>query len=88
MNPGERSGKPMKSGDVYREYDEAGNQHRIELLRRQGVEVWGPARVYISPDIRLENVCPGAVLKNASISGAETMIGRRSEIGNSGTAVL
>ena len=74
--------------DVYREYDEAGNRHRIELLRKQGVEVWGTARVYISPDVCLEKICPGAVLKNANISGAETMIGPRAEIGTSGTAVL
>jgi bifunctional UDP-N-acetylglucosamine pyrophosphorylase/glucosamine-1-phosphate N-acetyltransferase len=87
MNPAEPD-KPTNSGDVYREYDEAGNQHRIELLRRQGVEVWGHARVYISPDIQLENLCPGAVLKNAIISGAETMIGRGAQIGTSGTAVL
>ena len=88
MNPAERHDKPMSSTDVHREYDEAGNRHRIELLRKQGVEVWGAERVYISPDVCLKNVCPGAVLKNASISGAETMIGRRSEIGTSGTAVL
>jgi UDP-N-acetylglucosamine/UDP-N-acetylgalactosamine diphosphorylase len=78
----------MNTGDVDREYDEAGNRHRIEVLRRQGVEVWGAARVYISPDVCLEKVCPGAVLKNASISGTETMIGPRSEIGTSGIAVL
>ena len=78
----------MNAGDVYHEYDEAVNRDRIELLRKQGVEVWGDARVYISPEVCLNNVCPGAVLKNASVSGAETMIGRRSEIGTSGTAVL
>ena len=77
----------MSSADVHREYDEARNRHRIEFLRGR---VWrcGRQRVYISPDICLKNVCPGAVLKNASISGTETMIGRRSEIGTSGTAVL
>ena len=78
----------MNAGDVYHAHDEAGNRHRIELLRKQGVEVWGEARVYVSPDVCLKNICPGAVLKNASISGAETMIGRRAEIGTSGTAVL
>jgi bifunctional UDP-N-acetylglucosamine pyrophosphorylase/glucosamine-1-phosphate N-acetyltransferase len=88
MNPAERPDKPTSACDVYREYDEAGNRHRIEVLRKQGVEVWGTARVYISPDVCLEKICPGAVLKNASISGAETMIGPRSEIGTSGTAVL
>jgi bifunctional UDP-N-acetylglucosamine pyrophosphorylase/glucosamine-1-phosphate N-acetyltransferase len=88
MNPAEPSDQPMNAGGVQRQYDAAGNRHRIELLRKQGVEVWGSARVYISPDVCLKNVCPGAILKNASISGAETMIGRRSEIGTSGTAVL
>ena len=88
MNPIEPPDKPMNAGDVHRLYDEAGNCHRIELLRKQGVEVWGAARVYISPDVCLKNVCPGAVLKNASISGAETVIGRGAEIGTSGTAVL
>jgi bifunctional UDP-N-acetylglucosamine pyrophosphorylase/glucosamine-1-phosphate N-acetyltransferase len=69
-------------------FDETSNRERIARLRERGVEVWGPERVYIGPDVPLEAVEPGAVLINAIITGEHVGIGTRSRIGISGNATI
>ncbi len=67
-------------------YDDQGNRHRLAVLSDSGVIVWGPDRVYIGEDVRLERICAGAVLMNATITGSSTFIGARAQIGDSGLA--
>ena len=67
-------------------FDGAGNRRRIELLRRHGVEVWGPDRVYVSDDIGLDAIQPGAVIRHANLSGASLSIARGAVIGTTGHA--
>lgn len=67
-------------------YDEGGNQGRIAMLVNRGVEVWGHERNYIDVDVPIDNIEPGAVLYNCTLSGPETFIGRGSKIGESGHA--
>lgn len=67
-------------------YDEAGNRAQIAALAARGVDVWGPERVYVAPDVPLDNIEPGASLINATLSGPETHVGRGSRIGVSGLA--
>jgi hypothetical protein len=80
----------MKTTGIAREepYDDDGNKHRVAGLRSLGVEVWGPERVYVGPDVPLENIEPGAILKNAVLTGQSTLIGCGSTIGTSGMAVM
>ena len=67
-------------------YDDAGNRERVERLIERGVDAWGPDRVYVAADVPLENIEPGAVLRNAALSGSQLRIGRGSRIGVSGHA--
>src|SRR5580704_2007211 len=67
-------------------YDDQGNRHRLAVLSDCGVIVWGPDRVYIGEDVRLQRICAGAVLMNATITGSSTFIGARAQIGDSGLA--
>ena len=69
-------------------YDEQGNRTRLARLAERGVNVWGPERVYVADDVRLDRICPGAELIQATITGANTFIGRGARIGVSGHAVL
>ena len=67
-------------------YDDAGNRERVARLIERDVDVWGPERVYVAADVPLENIEPGAVLRNAALSGSQLRIGRGSRIGVSGHA--
>jgi acetyltransferase-like isoleucine patch superfamily enzyme len=67
-------------------YDDQGNRQRLAALADRGVIVWGPDRVYVGEDVRLERICPGAVLTNATITGSTTFIGARAQVGTSGLA--
>lgn len=67
-------------------YDDGGNQGRIAQLSNRGVEVWGADRNYIDADVPIDNIEPGAVLYNCTLSGAATFIGKGSRIGESGHA--
>jgi|SRR5208337_1774366 len=67
-------------------YDDHGNRTRLSWLAQNGVKVWGPERVYVSEDVRLNRISAGAVLMNATITGATTFIGARAQIGISGLA--
>jgi UDP-N-acetylglucosamine/UDP-N-acetylgalactosamine diphosphorylase len=67
-------------------YDDHGNRTRLSWLAQNGVRVWGPERVYVSEDVRLDRISAGAVLMNATITGATTFIGTRAHIGTSGLA--
>ncbi|MDA1237254.1 MAG: hypothetical protein O3A53_21000, partial [Acidobacteria bacterium] len=69
-----------------RRYDEGCNPLRIAQLSDRGVDVWGGDKVYIGDEVPLENFEPGAVLYNATITGANTRIGAGSRIGGSGPA--
>ena len=67
-------------------YDDGGNQGRIAMLVNRGVDVWGAERNYIDVDVPIDNIEPGAILYNCTLSGAATFIGRGSKIGESGHA--
>lgn len=67
-------------------YDDQGNRTRLSWLAAKGVKVWGPERVYVSDEVQLNRIAPGAVLMNANISGATTFIGAGAQIGTSGLA--
>jgi bifunctional UDP-N-acetylglucosamine pyrophosphorylase / glucosamine-1-phosphate N-acetyltransferase len=67
-------------------YDDQGNRQRLAVLSERGVNVWGPDRVYVGEDVRLERICAGAVLMNATITGSSTFIGFGVQIGTSGPA--
>lgn len=69
-----------------RRYDEGANPLRIAQLSDRGVDVWGADKVYIGEEVPLENFEAGAVLYNATITGANTRIGAGSRIGVSGPA--
>jgi bifunctional UDP-N-acetylglucosamine pyrophosphorylase/glucosamine-1-phosphate N-acetyltransferase len=77
----------MRTSSTYR-YDEEGNRRRVAELRLRGVEVWGPERVYIDPEVPLDRVEPGAILIQARVHGQRCYISSGSVIGTSGTAVL
>ncbi|MGI4758825.1 MAG: hypothetical protein ACRYGF_18495 [Janthinobacterium lividum] len=70
------------------EYDEIGNRVRVRALQQRGVSVWSAERVYISPEVPLEAIEPGAVLMNAVIRGKRTVIGREARIGEQGSAAV
>jgi UDP-N-acetylglucosamine/UDP-N-acetylgalactosamine diphosphorylase len=67
-------------------YDEGGNRLRIARLSDRGVNVWGSDHVYISPDVPVESIEPGATIFNGAISGQKTFIGRGAKVGRSGHA--
>ncbi len=67
-------------------YDAVGNRQRVFELRDRGVDVWGPERVYVAAEVPLENIEPGAVIRQANLSGPELQIGRGTRIGVSGHA--
>lgn len=67
-------------------YDDHGNRTRLSWLAQNGVKVWGPERVYVSEEVRLDRISAGAVLMNATITGATTFIGAGAQIGISGLA--
>jgi hypothetical protein len=67
-------------------YDDQGNRTRLSWLAAKGVKVWGPERVYVSDEVQLNRIAPGAVLINAVISGATTFVGAGAQIGASGLA--
>ncbi len=67
-------------------YDDHGNRTRLSWLAQNGVKVWGPERVYVSEEVRLERISAGAVLMNATITGATTFIGAGAQVGISGLA--
>jgi UDP-N-acetylglucosamine/UDP-N-acetylgalactosamine diphosphorylase len=67
-------------------YNDRENRARLSQLVRNGVKVWGPERVYISEDVQLERIAAGAVLMNATITGATTCVGAGAQIGISGLA--
>ncbi len=67
-------------------YDDHGNRTRLSRLAQNGVKVWGPERVYVAEEVRLSRISAGAVLMNATITGATTFIGAGAQIGISGLA--
>src|SRR6266478_5837736 len=67
-------------------YDDHGNRIRLSRLAQNGVKVWGPERVYVAEEVRLSRISAGAVLMNATITGATTFIGAGAQIGISGLA--
>ena len=69
-------------------YDEIGNRDRVAKLRDAGADVWGPDRVYISADVKLENIEAGATIHHATLAGADLRIGRGTRIGASGHALV
>ena len=69
-------------------YDEPGNRDRVAALRDKGVDVWGPERVYIAPEVNLDWIESGAEIRHASLSGAELRIGQGSRIGAAGHAEI
>ena len=67
-------------------FDDVGNRARVEALRRRGVDVWGPERVYISSDVNLDAIEPGSVIRQATLSGKGLTVGAGAVIGTSGHA--
>ena len=67
-------------------YDEGANPLRVAQLSDRGVDVWGAHKVYIGEEVPIENFEAGAVLYNATITGANTRVGAGSRIGVSGPA--
>ncbi len=65
-------------------YDEGGNRLRLARLSDRGVDVWGADRVYVSEDVELDNIEPGAALYNATLTGGNTRVGAGSKLGVSG----
>jgi acetyltransferase-like isoleucine patch superfamily enzyme len=69
-------------------FDEPGNRRRIAALRKAGVMVWGANRVFVGPEVALDNIEPQSILMNAILRGESTAVGAESRIGTSGTASL
>lgn len=67
-------------------FDDSGNRTRIESLQKRNVDVWGPERVYVSEDVRLEAIEAGAVIRHATLSGPELRIAKGAKVGVSGHA--
>ena len=67
-------------------FDDAGNRERVEELRRRGVDVWGPERVYINRDVNLDAIEPTAVIRQATLSGKDLTVAAGAVIGTSGHA--
>lgn len=68
------------------DYNEQANRVRISRLVERGVRIWGPERVYIGEEVRLDHISPGAELLNAFITGENTFIGSGAQVGASGLA--
>ncbi len=68
------------------QFDEAGNRQRIAALQGKGVEAWGPERVYVAPDVDLDAIEAGAVIRHATLSGSDLHIARGAIVGTSGHA--
>lgn len=67
-------------------FDDAGNRSRVKALQRRGVEVWGPDRVYVSEDVKLDAIEAGAVIRHATLSGSGLRIAKGAKVGVSGHA--
>ena len=67
-------------------FDDAGNRARVASLRERGVDVWGPERVYVDSDVKLDAIKPGAVIRQATLSGQSLTISAGAVIGTSGHA--
>ena len=67
-------------------FDDSGNRTRIESLQKRNVDVWGPERVYVSEDVRLDAIEAGAVIRHATLSGSELRIAKGAKVGVSGHA--
>ncbi len=83
----ERMGPLCQTGRAM-PFDEAGNRARVAELRRRGVDVWGPERVYVDQSVQLDRIEPGAVIRQASLSGPDLSVASGAEIGTSGHAEL
>lgn len=77
-----------KAPGLFPPYDQDGNRRRVDELRAQGVEVWGPERVYVGPEVPLQSIEPGAVLIQATVLGERCYISSGALIGTSGPAIL
>lgn len=69
-------------------FDASGNEARIEALRRRGVDVWGPERVYVSEEVDLKAIEPGSVIRYATLSGPTLSVAAGAVIGTSGHAEI
>ena len=67
-------------------FDDAGNRARLATLRARGVDAWGPERVYVSEDVDLEAIEPGAVIRQATLTGRTLRIATGAVIGTTGHA--
>ena len=67
-------------------FDDTRNRARVEGLQRRGVDVWGPERVYIGPEVNLDAIEPSAVIRQATLSGKDLSIAAGAVIGTSGHA--
>lgn len=67
-------------------FDDSGNRKRVDSLGRRGVDVWGPERVYVSEDVDLDAIEPGAVIRYATLSGPTLSIAAGATLGTSGHA--
>lgn len=67
-------------------FDDGGNRARVASLQRRGVDVWGPERVYVSPDVNLDAIEATAVIRQATLSGKDLSIAAGAVIGTSGHA--
>ena len=67
-------------------FDDSGNRERVDSLRRRGVDVWGPERVYLGEDVDLDAIEPGAVIRHATLSGPTLSIAKGATVGTSGHA--
>jgi acetyltransferase-like isoleucine patch superfamily enzyme len=70
----------------HKHYDSGNNRFRVAHLQHRGVDVWGAHKVYIGADVDLDEIEPGVVLYDATITGKSTRIGAGSRIGISGPA--
>ncbi len=68
------------------QFDRNGNRERVERLQRRGVDAWGPERVYVCEDVDLDRIETGAVIRQATLSGASLSIAGGARIGVSGHA--
>ena len=67
----------------------ATNAARVEFLRSRGVQIpIGRHAVYISPEVNLDRIESGAVLRNANIYGEKTIIRSGADIGFSGLVTI
>ena len=67
-------------------FDENGNRARVDALKARGADVWGPERVYVSEDVDLDAIEPGASIRHATLSGPTLSIASGAVVGASGHA--